>query len=227
MTTTLASEAVAPLLADPPRLQPALSSTPARPCSPTLEIRPWKDPLVDRAGYDPRSSYVEQFWLPVLGPSTIWLLRRFASYLDDAPSGVVLETAELARQLGIGDRSGQSSPFARTVKRCVDFEMARWELSVLAVRRHLPPLAERHLRRLPEEMRLRHERLSRQPGNLADERLKRHARRLAISLLDYGEDQSATEAQLIRWGFEPLLARECAVFGVLVQARRRASQEAP
>jgi hypothetical protein len=226
LTTTLSSEAVGPSAADPLRLRPTEATLADRFCSPTLEIRPWRDPVVDRAGYDPRSSYVEQFWLPVLGPSTIWLLRRFASYLEDCPSGLVLETAELARQLGIGDRSGQSSPFNRTLKRCVDFEMARWDSPALAVRRHLPPLADRHLRRLPEEMRLRHERLNRQPGNMADERLKRHARRLALSLLDYGEDQSSTEAQLIRWGFDPILARECAVFGVLVQARRRASQEA-
>ena len=41
-----------------------------------LHIRPWSDDVVDKLGFDPRSSYVEDFWLPTLGPSTTWLLRR-------------------------------------------------------------------------------------------------------------------------------------------------------
>ena len=45
----------------------------------TLTIRPWADPVIDRVGHDPRSSYVEQFWLAILGPSTTWLLRRRTS----------------------------------------------------------------------------------------------------------------------------------------------------
>ncbi len=33
-----------------------------------LHIRPWSDDVVDKLGFDPRSSYVEDFWLPILGP---------------------------------------------------------------------------------------------------------------------------------------------------------------
>jgi hypothetical protein len=36
-----------------------------------LRIEPWLDPVIDEVGYDPRSEYVETFWLPVLGPTTI------------------------------------------------------------------------------------------------------------------------------------------------------------
>ena len=42
----------------------------------TLPIRPWPDPLIEALGFDPRSAYVEQYWLGILGPSTTWLLRR-------------------------------------------------------------------------------------------------------------------------------------------------------
>jgi hypothetical protein len=35
-----------------------------------LHVRPWRDDVVDRAGFDPRSAYAEDFWLPVLGPSS-------------------------------------------------------------------------------------------------------------------------------------------------------------
>ena len=118
-----------------------------------LFLRSWADPVIDLVGYDPRSPYVERFWLPVLGPSTIWLLRRLASLLEERPGGSVVETARLARELGIGERTGPAAPFARTVKRCVDFQMARWEEPALAVRRRLPPLAQRHLRRLPDPLR--------------------------------------------------------------------------
>jgi hypothetical protein len=38
---------------------------------PTLEIRAWTDEVVDALGHDPRSPYVERFWLGVLGPSSI------------------------------------------------------------------------------------------------------------------------------------------------------------
>ncbi|MGH9303928.1 MAG: hypothetical protein ACRDZ5_05870 [Acidimicrobiales bacterium] len=121
-----------------------------------LRVKAWVDPLIDALGHDPRSLYVERYWLPVLGPSTTWMLRRFAEHLDCSPEGVELEVQELACALGIGGRYGQNAPFARTLKRCVDFQMAEWRGSALAVRRHLPPLAGRHLKRLPETLRARH-----------------------------------------------------------------------
>ncbi len=36
----------------------------------TLTITPWPDPLLDTLGHDPRSLYVETFWLPTLGPTS-------------------------------------------------------------------------------------------------------------------------------------------------------------
>jgi hypothetical protein len=190
----------------------------------TLRIEPWADPVVDEVGHDPRSSYVEIYWLPVLGPSTTWLLRRFAAHLDDMPRGVDLEIEQLARALGIGERVGPNAPFARTVKRCVDFEMAQWRGAVLAVRRHLPPLAGRHLRRLPDSLQERHAREQCGPRRLpAGERLRTHARRLSLSLLDFGDDRAATEQQLVRWGFHPSLAAECAAWAALERARRGAA----
>ena len=41
-----------------------------------LGVLPWHDPSVEADGFDPRSPYVETFWLPLLGPSTTLLLRR-------------------------------------------------------------------------------------------------------------------------------------------------------
>ncbi|MCJ7438215.1 MAG: EAL domain-containing protein, partial [Acidimicrobiia bacterium] len=35
----------------------------------TLTICPWPDAVLDTVGHDPRSLYVETFWLPTLGPT--------------------------------------------------------------------------------------------------------------------------------------------------------------
>ncbi len=192
-----------------------------------LRIEAWPDPVVDEVGYDPRSSYVEIYWLPVLGPSTTLLLRRFASFLDDAPDGVDLDLEELARALGLGERFGVNAPFARTLKRCVDFQMAEWRGEALAVRRHLPPLARRHLRRLPDTLQRRHAReIEAPPQSTVSDRLRLHGRRLALSLLDYGEDRAAAEQQLMRWAFHPALASECASWAALEHGRRRSAQAA-
>jgi hypothetical protein len=43
-----------------------------------LRVTPWIDPVVDGRGYAIYSSYVEVFWLPVLGPSATVLLQRLA-----------------------------------------------------------------------------------------------------------------------------------------------------
>ncbi len=211
---------------DSPALRLQASGDPPRSSPGRLCVEPWLDPVVDEIGHDPRSAYVETFWLPVLGPSTTWLLRRFAAHLDDARAGVEFEVEHLARRLGIGERSGPNSPFSRTVKRCVDFQMAEWHGSSLAVRRHLPPLARRHLHRLPETLQEEHQVVMESaaaPLPLS-ERLRIHGRRLALSLLDYGDDQAAAETQLLRWGFHPAIAAECATFAGLEHARREAAR---
>ena len=68
----------------------------------TLDIRPWPDPVIDTVGHDPRSHYVEEFWLGILGPSTTWLLRRMASGLEAHPSGFTMTLADTATALGLG-----------------------------------------------------------------------------------------------------------------------------
>lgn len=125
---------------------------------PRLRVEPWLDALIDELGYDARSDYVETFWLPILGPSTTWLLRHLAARLDTSPEGLEIDVEETARCLGLGERLGPNAPFARTLKRCIDFDMAEWREPLgLAVRLRLPPLAGRHLRRLPESLQAKHE----------------------------------------------------------------------
>src|SRR5215831_455490 len=67
-----------------------MNTAPAFPAD-SLTIKPWPDAVIDTVGLDPRSAYVETFWLGVLGPSTTWLLRRLVNGLEASPSGYDLD----------------------------------------------------------------------------------------------------------------------------------------
>ena len=41
-----------------------------------LTVIPLTDSVIDQLGHDVHSSYVETYWLPILGPSAIWAARR-------------------------------------------------------------------------------------------------------------------------------------------------------
>jgi hypothetical protein len=122
-----------------------------------LHIRPLSDDIVDKLGFDPRSSYVEDFWLGILGPSTTWLLRRLAAGFEYSPGGFDLDLAEMARSLGLGDPRGQHSPFVRSINRTVQFGLAQISgPEELSVRRRLPPLNRAQLLRLSPALQARH-----------------------------------------------------------------------
>ena len=180
---------------------------------------------IDALGHDPRSHYVETYWLGILGPSTTWLLRRLVAGLEASPSGFDLPLAETARRLGLGDKGGRHSPFMRSLTRLVQFDLAQSQGDpVLAVRRKVPPLNRRQVMRLPASLQAEHQAL--QEANLrtpAVERLRRRGRQLALSLLELGEDLEAAERQLLRWRYHPALAREAAAWA---WARHRSAIEA-
>ena len=175
----------------------------------TLTVRPWPDSVLDQVGHDPRSPYVERFWLGVLGPSSVVFLRRVAAELEANPAGFELPMAETARALGLGMKGGRNSPFLRTINRCVQFRMVHLDENdqVLLARRKLPPLTRGQVTRLPEPLQLQHREWQHDPAQ-EDERVKLRARRLALSLLELGEDVEGAERQLHRWRFHPLVARE-------------------
>jgi hypothetical protein len=185
-----------------------------------LSVRPWPDEVIDVLGHDPRSAYVERFWLGVLGPSAVWLLRRLAAGLEASPAGYDLPLADTAQSIGIGGR-GRSSSFARTLGRICQFDLARIELpDAIAVRRKLPPLARRHLARLPESLQLEHQAWQEADLRVPElDRQRRRARKLALSLIALGEDVEGSERQLMRWHFHPAICRDAALWGWREHAR--------
>ena len=121
-----------------------------------LTVVPMEDPVVEAAGHDPRSAYVEKYWTACLGPTSTLLLRRLAGWLEETPDGFPLPLAPLARELGLGEGTGRNSVVVRSLARIVEFNMAQVRGDTLAVRRALPPLARRHEHRIPAHLVARH-----------------------------------------------------------------------
>jgi hypothetical protein len=174
----------------------------------------WPDPVIDKLGYDPRSLYVELFWLGVLGPTSTWLMRRLAAGLDEQPQGFHLESDVMARALGLGGHSGRHAPFQRALARCVKFELAtRPAPATFAVRRRMPPLSRRHLVRLPPVVQESHRRWmdAVQRGPTLDD-IRKRARLLALRMTETGVDRQSVELELIRFGVHPAIAHETTVW---------------
>ena len=75
-----------------------------------VTFQPWAMPAEREVGHDPRSAYVEHFWLSTLGPSATWIIRRLADHLDAEPDGFTLHLNDLAQSLGLSNAKGAESP---------------------------------------------------------------------------------------------------------------------
>jgi len=124
-----------------------------------FDVIAWDDPVVRRVGFAHDHPYVETFWLPVLGPTALWMHRRLAREALARPEGCTIDVDDLARSLGVSSGGGQRGAFGRAMQRCAMFGTVR----VLdpagrsyAVRTHLPPLTRRHIERLPRVLRTSH-----------------------------------------------------------------------
>lgn len=197
--------------------------------APTIGVVAWPDPVIDAMGFDPRSTYVERFWLPILGPSTTWLVRHLARRLEDEPDGITLTLEEAAAALGLGQALGRHGPLVRALHRACQFGAARaGSDGHLAVRRHLPPLTRHQISRLPDPIRAQHDEwraAERDAVGLATQH--KRARRIALALAELGEDVATTEQRLQRWRIHPVAAHEAAVWAARLVAARSLDEPAP
>jgi hypothetical protein len=173
-----------------------------------IRVTPWPDPVLDAVGHDPRSWYAETFWLPTLGPTALLLLRHLADRFEIDPGGVELPVADTAAALGLGARDGTHSPLMRTLGRLEQFDLACRDDSTIAVRRALPPVHRRHVRRLPVALQARHAEWVAEQQTKPVELARRRARRFALTLLAQGDQLDAVERALHAGGFHPALAHE-------------------
>ncbi|WP_426573401.1 hypothetical protein [Aquihabitans sp. McL0605] len=175
-----------------------------------LRIVRWEDPVLDAIGHDPRSSYVERFWLSLLGPSTTFLIRRIAAALEVEPGGFDLHLEDTAKAIGLGLRGGMSGPFYRALARTGQFHITKASgAGELAARTRLQTLTRHQVDRLPLSLQAEHAEWVASTEAVPDaEQRRTRARRLALSLLELGETDEATELQLHRWKIHPSTAHE-------------------
>ena len=171
-------------------------------------VLPWEDPEQDSVGHDPRSAYVETFWLSVVGPSTTLLLRRLADEFDLEPQGFEIDCASLSREIGLGPRMDRRGSFARTLERCMKFHLVQQQGDLLYVRRRIPPLSYRQVNKLGNRLQSLHHSWT---IDAADDGAQRRtemvrATHLARTLLSLGENTHDAERQLHQWHFHPSIA---------------------
>lgn len=105
-----------------------------------------------------RSTYVETFWLPFIGPTSTLLLRRVAAWLDAAPGGVDVDRQQLAAELGCPGGLGRHSALQRTLERLCRFELATFLTGdAYLIRLYLPTLPAWRVARLPNHLIAAHE----------------------------------------------------------------------
>ncbi|MYG94536.1 MAG: hypothetical protein F4138_06035 [Acidimicrobiia bacterium] len=124
--------------------------------SSSLWIEPWQDNITEQTGHDPRSLYVEQYWLSVIGPTATWFMRYVAHEFDRYPNGFELSVPEISLQLGVSPKCGNRSGLHRTLERLVVFRLAAQGHAGFAVRRQLPHLNNAQIRRLPQHLKRSH-----------------------------------------------------------------------
>ena len=120
-----------------------------------LLVTAWADPVIEAHGHPARSVYVETFWLPVLGPSATWALRRLAARLEGAPR-LELDLSTFGHELGLGAGTSRNSPLIRTLGRLAQFGMAAPLAEAWCVRRFVPSLPQRLAQRLPAALAAQH-----------------------------------------------------------------------
>ena len=133
----------------------------------------------------------------------------FAAGFDEHPDGFELDVADAARTLGLSAAKGSASPFGRSIQRCVIFGMAMARSDGWTVRRRMPVVTTRHLLRLPEPVRARHDDWTRTTMRL-DELERAHV--LASAMVKSGDDPGVLAPQLVAVGISPAAAEEARLF---------------
>jgi hypothetical protein len=176
-----------------------------RPLS-VLRVECWHDPVVEQVGFDPRSHYVETFWLPVLGPSTTLLFRRLAHRLALEPEGFPFDPESTAVALGLGGVGGRHSPFRRAIERGVRFGFAERTIRALRVRTKVGRVPRQQLERLHPSLQELHRRFVLDPTSWARAELVLAAYSQGCELLDAGMTPDAAEHDLAHNRIHPALA---------------------
>src|SRR5919106_2357812 len=125
--------------------------------------RPHTNPMVRACGIEPTDPYLEWCWLPVVGPSTVALVRHVAE-LTSSSGEARIPLSDLGRLLGLGaaDVPSRNNKLVRTLTRAEQFGLAFTSIGVpgesltFGIHNELAVVPARLLERLPEVARQRH-----------------------------------------------------------------------
>lgn len=134
-----------------------MNPMPAVLTQPNIVVVPWNDPVVDEGGASVFSRYAELYWLPILGPSALWILRRMVMGFESFPLGYELDCATTATDMGLRFSPSPNNSFSRSLQRCLYFGALQLHQGGLAVRCYLPAISKRHLQRLSPALREGHD----------------------------------------------------------------------
>ena len=115
---------------------------------------------VERVGFPLDHAYIEQCWGPIVGPSSVALLRHCVWRWQDAVPARV-RGGDLAAEIGLGRGTTANGPVWHTMTRLERFGLVTLGEagSEMRVYTQVPPLGPRQLDRLTGWSRARHERL--------------------------------------------------------------------
>jgi hypothetical protein len=125
--------------------------------------RPHPNRMVRASGLEPTDPYLEWCWLPVVGPSTVALVRRVAD-LTRSSGEARIPLSDLGRLLGLGavEVPSHNNKLVRTMARAEQFGLAFTNVGVpgesvtFGIHSHVALVPARLLDRLPEVARQRH-----------------------------------------------------------------------
>jgi hypothetical protein len=105
----------------------------------------------------PDDPYVEDVWLPVLGPASYMVWRHLARLTTRSPR-TTITIAELAASTGLGRPQAHQSPINRALRRLARFDLVHIDGERLLVRAALPFVTVRQLARLDPAIQAIHRR---------------------------------------------------------------------
>jgi len=125
--------------------------------------RPHTNQMVRASGIEPTDPYLEMCWLPVVGRSTVALVRHIAHVTADSGEAHV-PLSDLGRQLGLGPVNvpSRNNRLIRTLDRAEQFGLAFTSIGVpgesmtLGIHSEVAVIPNRQLERLPYAARQHH-----------------------------------------------------------------------
>lgn len=126
-----------------------------QPLDPVMKVTWWRDALTEEHGFPMIGEYVEKFWLPVVGPSAMWLARKLVCLMPGS-AGVDREVdmEALATSIGIQPGLYVNAPATKSIYRLIRFGMARREDDTIDIRSHVGHVPPALARRFPEALRV-------------------------------------------------------------------------